>query len=265
MMQVPQPALLAEAVEALGSVAFPAVLLRSLTGWLPCDHLSIIVFNVDLSAHVVGAASRGPVNIAVEAGRLYERGRFYRLDPGTRQMRPDASGGPVLLRLRAADIQDPDYQRSIYGRFRLGERLSVIDRVTDHWLMLNLYCERDTARFTSQQGERLRTMAPLFLSLVGKHLTLTGARVSPARDSGTRSITFLESLLLSLDEQLTNRERAVCARALAGLTVAGIAADLGVKAPTIATLRQRAYSKLGISSLSQLFALCIEQLARRGR
>jgi DNA-binding CsgD family transcriptional regulator len=57
----------------------------------------------------------------------------------------------------------------------------------------------------------------------------------------------------------------VCARALAGLTVAAIASDLGVKSPTIATLRQRAYAKLGISSLSQLFALCIEQLARPRR
>jgi DNA-binding CsgD family transcriptional regulator len=264
-MQEPQPALLAEVVEALGSVAFPAALLRSLTGWLPCDHLSIIVFNVDLSAHVVGAASREPVNIAEEAGRLYERGRFYLLDPGTRQMRPDSGGGPVLLRLRAADIQDADYQRSIYGRFKLGERLSVIDRVIDHWLMLNLYRERDTARFTSRQGERLRTMAPLLLSLVGKHLTLTNGQPEPERNSETHSIAFLESLLTSLDGQLTSRERAVCARALAGLTVAGIASDLGVKAPTIATLRHRAYAKLGISSLSQLFALCIEQLARRPR
>jgi DNA-binding CsgD family transcriptional regulator len=108
-------------------------------------------------------------------------------------------------------------------------------------------------------------MAPLLLSLVGKHLTLTDAQISQARKSGTRSIEFLESLLTSLEGQLTSRERAVCARALAGLTVAGIAADLGVKAPTIATLRQRAYSKLGISSLSQLFALCIEQLARQPR
>jgi len=264
-MQVPQPELLAEAVQALGSAAFPNTLLRSVAGWLPCDHLSIIVFNADLSAHVVGAASRESVNVAEEAGRLYERGRFYLFDPGTQQMRPDTAGGPVLLRLRAADIQDSDYQRSIYGRFQLGERLSVIDRVTDHWLMLNLYRERGATRFTSPQGERLRAMAPLLLSLVGKHLTLTDAQISQARKSGTRSIEFLESLLTSLEGQLTSRERAVCARALAGLTVAGIAADLGVKAPTIATLRQRAYSKLGISSLSQLFALCIEQLARRPR
>ena len=42
-----QPALLAEAVEALGSAAFPDALLRSLTGSLPCDHLSVIVFNLD--------------------------------------------------------------------------------------------------------------------------------------------------------------------------------------------------------------------------
>jgi DNA-binding CsgD family transcriptional regulator len=74
------------------------------------------------------------------------------------------------------------------------------------------------------------------------------------------SIDFLESLLGSLDEHLTPRERAVCARALAGLTVAGIALDLGIRTPTVATLRRRAYAKLGISSLSQLFALCIEQL-----
>jgi len=264
-MQVPQPALLAEVVEALGGDAFPAALLRSLTGWLPCDHLSVMVFNADLSARVVGAASRGPLNIAEEAGRLYERGRFYQLDPGTRQMRSDAGGGPVLLRLRAADIQDGDYQRSIYGRFRLSERLSVIDRVTDHWLMLNLYRERDTAHFTSRQGERLRTLAPLLLSLVGKHLTLTRAPASSPANSGARSVAFLESLLTSCNAQLTSRERAVCARALAGLTLAGIASDLGVKGSTVATLRQRAYSKLGISSLSQLFALCIEQLARRPR
>ncbi len=258
-----QPALLAEAVEALGGVAFPAALLRSLTGWLPCDHLSIIVFHADLSAHVVGAGSRKPGNIAVEAGRSYERGRYYQFDPGARQMRPDQGGGPVLLRLRAADIQDPGYQQAIYGRYRLGERLSIIDRVADHWLMLNLYRERDAAGFTSRHVERLRTIAPLLLSLVGKHLTLGGAPQTEPRMSGTRSIGFLEALLGNLEGNLTTRERAVCARALAGLTVAGIASDLGVRAPTIATLRRRAYSKLGISSLSQLFALCIEQLAGR--
>jgi DNA-binding CsgD family transcriptional regulator len=34
------------------------------------------------------------------------------------------------------------------------------------------------------------------------------------------------------------------------------------KRPTVATLRRRAYDKLNISSLNQLFARCMEQLAR---
>src|SRR5882762_7465446 len=194
-MQIPQPALLAEAVDALGGSAFPATLLSSLTGWLPCDHLSIIVFNADLSAHVAAAASRKPGDIAAEAGRLYERGRFYLFDPGTRRMHPDLSGGPVLLRLRAADIQDPGYQKAIYGHFRLGERLSIIERVADNWLMLNLYRERGATYFGRRQIERLRTMAPLLLSLVGKHLALGGASVAQSRASGNYSIGFLESLL----------------------------------------------------------------------
>jgi DNA-binding CsgD family transcriptional regulator len=67
-------------------------------------------------------------------------------------------------------------------------------------------------------------------------------------------------MLQSLDARLTERERQVCAHALSGVTVAGIASMLGVKESTVATLRRRAYTKLGISNLNSLFALCVAQL-----
>jgi DNA-binding CsgD family transcriptional regulator len=53
----------------------------------------------------------------------------------------------------------------------------------------------------------------------------------------------------------------VCARALLGMTNVAIGLDLGVRAPTVATLRQRAYATLGISGLNELFGLCLAQAA----
>ena len=39
---------------------------------------------------------------------------------------------------------------------------------------------------------------------------------------------------------------------------------MGVRAPTVATLRQRAYATLGISGLNELFGLCLAQAAPPG-
>ena len=51
--------------------------------------------------------------------------------------------------------------------------------------------------------------------------------------------------------------------AAGGATVAGIASILGVKESTVATLRRRAYAKLGISNLNSLFALCVARMPSR--
>jgi DNA-binding CsgD family transcriptional regulator len=102
--------------------------------------------------------------------------------------------------------------------------------------------------------------APLLLGLAGKHALLVAPASAPQahREASVRS---LEALLVEIERRLTPRERAVCARALAGQTVQGIASELGVRPPTVATLRRRAYAKLNISSLNELFARCMEQLA----
>jgi DNA-binding CsgD family transcriptional regulator len=67
----------------------------------------------------------------------------------------------------------------------------------------------------------------------------------------------LEQMVAGLDGGLSPREVQVCARALRGMTREGIGLDLGVKTSTVNTLSQRAYRKLNISSLNELFALCL--------
>jgi DNA-binding CsgD family transcriptional regulator len=49
----------------------------------------------------------------------------------------------------------------------------------------------------------------------------------------------------------------VLARALAGLTSAGIALDLRISLNTVLTYRKRAYGRLGVSSQAELFSRCL--------
>jgi DNA-binding CsgD family transcriptional regulator len=57
--------------------------------------------------------------------------------------------------------------------------------------------------------------------------------------------------------RLTEREADVCARIVLGMSTTGIALDLRISKNTVATLRKRAYDRLGISSQNELFAICL--------
>jgi DNA-binding CsgD family transcriptional regulator len=61
--------------------------------------------------------------------------------------------------------------------------------------------------------------------------------------------------LYALNAGLTRRELSVCALALVGMTIEGSALELNVKKSTIITYRKRAYERLGISSLNELFSI----------
>jgi DNA-binding NarL/FixJ family response regulator len=70
---------------------------------------------------------------------------------------------------------------------------------------------------------------------------------------------LLDQIVKSVPKALTSdtpREAQVCQGILLGKKAELIAHDLRVSVTTVATYRQRAYQKLGISSKGALFALC---------
>jgi DNA-binding CsgD family transcriptional regulator len=254
------PTALEGAVLALGEPHFARSLIDLLMAHVAVDHVSILAFDANIVPHHAGAASRSSRNVAEEAGRLYEQSRFYRHDPGTQQLRASGGDGPILFRLRAEDIQDRDYRTQIYTRYQLVERVSLIQQVAGQWIVLSLYRGKSTGPFKRSEIARVSGLSPLLVALAGKHVQLLTPQPSGA--APFELTTSIESVLATISPSLSDRERAVCARALRGLTVEGIALDLGVKPSTVATLRRRAYAKLNISSLNELFALCIACLAR---
>ena len=250
---------LIELVASVGEAGWPAQALAFVNSHLLADHLSLLVFDTALVPRLAGAASRASGKTALLAGRVYERAMFYRFDPNSERVRTGSAEKDVMLfTLAASDIRDVRYRSAIYGRFGLVERASLIRCVRGRWLLLNVYRDKASGRFESAALARLSELAPVLVACAGKHLAMT-TKLAARRDRSSAIASF-ESMLQSLDVGLTPRERQVCAHALAGVTVAGIAVTLGVKDSTIATLRRRAYAKLGISSLNSLFALCVAHL-----
>src|SRR5690242_1818208 len=95
--------LLGKAILSLGEADFAHALLQAMEPCVPLDHLAVVVFDDELTARLVGAGSRQPGNVALEAGRLYERAGFYQHDPGAKRLSgAGESGGPVLAVLRAS-------------------------------------------------------------------------------------------------------------------------------------------------------------------
>lgn len=267
---LPPPLLNAEQiaglVDAIGRPDLGGTVLAALGPALRCAHLSAFVFDAHLQAHQVMAESLGrDPALAERAGRMAQATGLLRVDPNTRAInavgkgpKGESSGaqGEILTtRRRATDIAVDDQARELYARFQLADRVSLLARARDGWFALNLYraCadgEFDSATLTAWDG-----LARLLASLLRRHFEWqvpTAWRKVTKPDNAA-----LERRLAGLPGALSLREQQVCARALRGITNPGIALDLGVQVSTVSTLRRRAFAKLGISTLGELFLMCL--------
>lgn len=249
-------------IRAVGTPSFAEHWLKAINHELKVDHFSLFIFDPALKPKVNCSASLVLPSITTMAGKIYLQ-YFYLSDPNMDIIRQSdlPSEGPLLLRLKAADIRNPQYRKLIYDEYELCERLSWVGRVEGIWYIANLYRNNSTGGFTQEDIRKITKLSELFLSLIELHLSI----VSPqAIQPGSKpSLDWMEQTVGELGSSLTPREIQVCARALLGLTRSGIALDLGVKPPTINTLTQRAYAKLNISNLNELFALCLQAVSLR--
>jgi DNA-binding CsgD family transcriptional regulator len=217
----------------------------------------VFVFDEHVSPALACAASIGPRELAIQVGKLYMGSVYHQHDPNIELIQQEETkpSVPMIYRLHVDDIADRDYRENIYLANNLLERVSIIDQMDGHWIIVSLYRDNPTGPFSQNDIELITKNAPLLFTLMGKHLAILPP---PPWQSGTRPPKeVLEKLVATLSTDLTPREIQVCARAILGMTNNGIGLELGVKTPTVATLRKRAYAKLNISSLNELFALCL--------
>jgi len=188
-------------------------------------------------------------NVTAECFAHYRR-HFWREDRATHiaQHLGQGSGpAPVTgLHFKAGDIHVPSWRTEIYERARLADRLTFLYSPVPHSAYsINLYRDVAHGAFQAAEIERLLAVAPL-LRQTHRGALRTGC--APDQSLAQR-IQRAESSLRRRIPELSQRERAVCARIACGISADGIAADLDVAPSTVITLRKRAYAKLNARGL----------------
>lgn len=181
----------------------------------------------------------------------------------------DVPAAPGCVGVRARMVEQ------YYDRLGLGQEATYAVREGSRVLSVSLYKRRGSVPFTPAQRDSLGRLSRLMLKSTERHAQLlprAAARPLDAADAGatvspqgpdwaqTRADKFahLRSALLMDASHLTLREAEICAYIVMGYTVLAISLMLGISANTVATHRKRAYSKLGLSSQTELFNVCLK-------
>lgn len=226
---------------SVGAPAFAAQALASLNAALVVGSWSIYRVHPQREPLLHASAAHGRPDLTAACFRAYAAG-LHRQDRTVREVRDQAlEGGPLMTHWRAEEMPPP-HREGIYERHGMRERVSLLRAGADGSLLcVNLYRHERQPRFRDQDFEAVHAAGRWLLGCVERHLALAAAPPPPP----------------VLPEGLTPREQAVCERLLAGLTLDGIAADLGLALPTIKTYRNRAFLRLGIQHRNQLYALAL--------
>lgn len=223
----------AELIDAAGSDHFPALLLSIAHDLGGADE----VFGYSLTAGsnpcvLVSCSTLPDSDKRVEQ---YSR-RFFHHDPVLPHQGQDSTQGCFRQQVRGSDIRVGDYRRLCFDQPGFVDKLSFGWRKPDRITMLSFYRRTD-------QDE----MADIKLgSLAEVALTALNRKQRPLTE--TAFIEKLERRLQRSFPQLTNREMQTCARTIAGWSAERIARELGLRASSVLTYRQRAYTRSDCSS-----------------
>jgi DNA-binding CsgD family transcriptional regulator len=252
-------AVLEDLVEALGLPSFVAAALEFANTFGEVDHSA--VFATELGGmRCLGAVSADGSRVAAQAAGVYVAGHWKHDPVLLRLLQRPLDPARPLLRVLAAEIRHRAYRRDCYDKADIGEKVVLATVNAGGSVVLNFYRNRGTGPFDDRLLCQLLTHRRILAGLAAKHaqLAMAAAQIWPHR----LVLDEISALLRALGAGLTEREMAVLARLVSGLTTEGCALELGIRPCSVATYRRRAYRRLNICSQSELFALLLACRAR---
>lgn len=249
-------------IESIGTEQFGAGLYRFVLKHLTIAYCTAFYFS-DVGAPPLviaeGHGSRG------EAARVntqkYLEGWFSR-DANFFSLTDALRGRRSAARCMHRDaIVDLSFRTKLYDDVDIQEKFSLVARVNQGIIYVNLYRAVADGSFQPNESSALRQLSAVCISAVRKHLALMPPRTVGANSQSDRLQRIQRRLLTSPRSRcLTPREAQICAHIVLGYSTCAIAGILGLAESTVGTFRKRAYARLGISSQSELFAICLEAI-----
>ncbi len=166
---------------------------------------------------------------------------WFRQDPLVGRVLAMSDGDCAVARLESLRGElSPEYVAKFFGQPGFHDKVAVLVVQGPLRMVLSFYCRGDVNQPMPASFDLIEESV---FRLIGRLLATHFRRLEASE-------TPLPLAILS------ERERQVCLGMLAGNKAELLADNLGVRPSSIATYRRRAYEKLGISSRSQLLAIC---------
>lgn len=171
----------------------------------------------------------------------------------------------LLKDVLSSTFEYKQYQNDFYTRTGWNDELCVSVRLPDHrWIVIYLGVMAERT-FTSQSVETLEHRFDIVQSLCLQHWAKIPFSLPDAPKDLPHIRHAIEQTLAQLgSELLTQREQEVAALLVQGFDSKEIATHLDIGVGTVKNHRKRIYSKLNVSSLSELFHIFLTQLIAAG-
>jgi len=241
-------------IDGLGQPGFVGQVYNLIDAIAGVDHCSLFAVH-RAGALCLGANSADASPVARRAADRYVS-RHWSHDPALLRMQAGPDNTECeLQRIVPAQIQDRSYHRDCYVDANICDKVAVCVQWRGTKILLTAYRDTASGMFSDDSLDRLLRSKDLLGGLARKHVELVPALDIPP--SARRTRERVEDLLAQIDPRLTPRERSVLARLATGMSTEAVALDMAVMPSSIATYRKRAYARLGISGLPELFALLL--------
>jgi DNA-binding CsgD family transcriptional regulator len=256
---------LAEAIRESGGAGFEVSLTGFLRRSIACNNAVIIAFRRTGAPGVLYEQADDPV-VFRDLHRLYVAGA-YLLDPfHDLHLNRIAPGAYRLLDVAPDQFQRSQYYLDYYRQTTLTDELAFVS-YPDEDTTLTICLGRDASMprpFGSQAREVAARIAPVVTALADRHWR--ACRSVPVTVSATTSIHAdaperLRGVLADSHAiRLSQRQSQVALLILQGHSSISIGLRLGVSAQTVKVFRRQIYTRCGISSQAELFALLLPLL-----
>lgn len=252
-------AALSEAIDAIGTSRFDRVFTAAVNRLLRVDHCTINSYSLADGMSSITVAGR----IDAAAGRSLTRdyvGWHYRSDPNFPDLQRYRKTRRVIVRpLDLRRIGSREYRHRFFAQSGLIDKIALIWYADFKAYNMNLYRARTSGRYSAAERALVARAAGLLASIARQHCQ----HFLVQKDLSTGNmLAFVERLANAAEIPLTRRELDVVSRIALGYRMEAIALDLGIGFESAVSYRKRAYKKLGISSQSELFGLCLRNLHR---
>jgi DNA-binding CsgD family transcriptional regulator len=242
--------LISDVIDTIGTDRYDRTCFDAIEQAVDVDHWVLYRFRRNNSVSCIATHSRQYTAAAKDNVGQYQE-RCYKIDPAFLALKKTLQS-TCVTKLAIGDIRDAQY-RHCFEMTHVQERLSFFSRVGSDIYQLSAFRGGKSKRtFSQMEIDRFSALSNIILATAAKHEAFLSMTTGLPHHLDLDSI---ERMLEHLPATLSDRERQVCARVVAGMSIEGTALDLNIKRTSVITYRQRSYEKLGVSRQNELVAL----------